>query len=67
MRRIERDLTVVIGVRVSPALDRKLKDLGRQTRRDTSDVLRLLIENAVVGQPDLQTTITPRPEAEGVS
>ena len=61
MRRSEERHTIVVGTRVSPALAEKLKDLGRQTQRDTADVLRLLIRNAVVGAPDISSTVHPHP------
>ncbi|MGH8071857.1 MAG: hypothetical protein ACRERE_42805 [Candidatus Entotheonellia bacterium] len=46
MRRSDERYTIMIGARVTPELAEKLKDLGRATQRDTSDVLRLLIRNA---------------------
>jgi len=46
---------------VSLDRDEKIEELSRQTLRASSDDLRLLIRNAVIGAPDLQSTVDPQP------
>ncbi len=48
----EESVTVAAAVKLTPALSRKLDRFARETRRTRSQVLRLLLERAVIQDLD---------------